>query len=145
MDCKDLGRLVAPEYRINGRGLCKRHYSGRLGQPIRETAENVEDSTPKRVVVDWTAVQRDRDAGVPVADLVKKYGVSNPVIYVRTHGNGKRAQRRPTDRPKKNSLAKGRMNHGGGFNGLLSDELASLRQKRDALTEIIELMEAMSK
>jgi len=35
-------------------------------------------------------------------------------------------------------------NHGGGFNGLLSSELESLRKKRDALSEIIERMEAIS-
>ena len=35
-------------------------------------------------------------------------------------------------------------NHGGGFNGLLAVELESLRKKRDALSDIIARMEAVS-
>jgi hypothetical protein len=41
---------------------------------------------PKNKNVDWAAVQRDRDAGTPVSELVKKYGISNPRIYYKTHG-----------------------------------------------------------
>jgi hypothetical protein len=35
--------------------------------------------------IDWDAVQSDRDAGIPVLKLVKKYKVSNFTIYMNTH------------------------------------------------------------
>lgn len=39
---------------------------------------------PMKSKIDWVAVQADRDAGIPVSELVKKYGVSNPTIYTKT-------------------------------------------------------------
>ncbi len=45
---------------------------------------------PKKKDVDWNAVQRDRDEAMPVKEIEKKYGVSNPTIYAHTHStNGK--------------------------------------------------------
>jgi len=35
-DCKETGKLVRSDYRIGGRGVCKRHYSERMGQEPRE-------------------------------------------------------------------------------------------------------------
>jgi hypothetical protein len=94
--------------------------------------------------IDWEKVQAERDAGVPVKELKKKYGVSDVTIYTRTHANGKRQKRTNERTNERSSRSKGGMNHGGGFNGLLSAELESLRKKRDALSEIIAKMEAVS-
>jgi hypothetical protein len=45
---------------------------------------------PKTLNVDWAAVKADRDAGIPVAQLIKKYGVSYPTIYAHTKGSGRK-------------------------------------------------------
>ena len=39
---------------------------------------------------DWSAAQADRDAGLSVAEIAKKYGVT---IYTRTQGHGRRGRR----------------------------------------------------
>lgn len=45
---------------------------------------------PKQLDVDWGAVQRDRDAGISVPELVKKYGIGNATIYHHLKSNGRK-------------------------------------------------------
>jgi hypothetical protein len=99
---KNRGRLVPAVYTLGGVGFCKQCWAERENpKPSAPKPEVKEDVVPKTAEVDWSAVQRDRDAGVPVSDLVKKYGVSNPTIYTRTHGSGKK----PAGGAKTESLA----------------------------------------
>jgi hypothetical protein len=96
---KKLGRLMRAIYTVNGEGMCRPCFRGQQissndGAPASALAKKGEDKPmPKRKNIDWTAVQRDRDAGIPVAQLEKKYGCSNPTIYARTHANGARKAR----------------------------------------------------
>lgn len=60
----------------HGRKVCVK-----IGQQQEAT------TMPKKIDIDWAEVQRERDSGVSVADLVKKYGVSNPSIYTHTKGS----------------------------------------------------------
>jgi hypothetical protein len=91
---KARGRLVPAFYTIGGEGMCKECYSGKQVAAAQVKTET--KSAPKEILlpvrkeIDWSQVQRDRDSGVPVTQLVKKYGVSNPTIYTRTHANGKK-------------------------------------------------------
>jgi hypothetical protein len=97
---KTRGRLVPAEYTVNGEGMCKACYRGAAIDekpalavvPAKTETKSAakENHMPARKEIDWSAVQRDRDAGVPVSELVTKYKVSNPVIYARTHTNGKK-------------------------------------------------------
>jgi hypothetical protein len=88
-DCETLGMRVAATRITPGRTpLCEEHWRKRLGIPLPAAKEK---EMPQRKNIDWDAVQADRNAGIPVSELVKKYGISNPVIYVKTKppGNGK--------------------------------------------------------
>lgn len=99
---------------------------------------------PRKSGIDWAAVQADRDAGVPVTELVKKYGVSNPSIYTKTKSNkngNDRAGGQKRPRPQK---------PGGRFSKAArsldtADILAELRKRRDALTSAIEAIERLEK
>ena len=90
-DCETLGMKVAA-HRIlpGGTGLCDDHWRKRMGMPSRAPAKDNE--MPPRKNIDWNAVQADRDAGMPVAKICEKYGVSNPTVYTKTKppANGKR-------------------------------------------------------
>lgn len=95
---------------------------------------------PARKNIDWNAVQTDRDAGMPVSGICKKYGVSNPTVYTRTKAlstNG-RKHAGGAIRPKSQS-------RGGRFNGAdpldTASILAALRKLRDAVTSAIEAIE----
>lgn len=87
---------------------------------------------PKKNKVDWNAVQRDRDAGVSVAELCEKYDVSNPTIYTRTHGpkNGKGHKAAPGKRKLQRSTANRAVN---GYGPVLAD----LEAKRERLDRAI--------
>lgn len=89
-DCKDAGQSVIAYHVLrSGTRLCEVHFRQRMGQPARP-AKVTEEKKMAVKAIDWQAVQRDRDAGIPVSKLVEKYDVSNPTIYTRTHGsNGK--------------------------------------------------------
>jgi hypothetical protein len=89
-DCKDAGQSVIAYHVLrSGTRLCELHFRQRMGQPAKP-AKATEEKKMAVKAIDWEAVQRDRDAGIPVSQLEKKYGVSNPTIYTRTHGsNGK--------------------------------------------------------
>jgi hypothetical protein len=89
-DCGDAGQLVPADRVLNGgTPVCDRHFRLRLRMPaIPQGNQNQPGKElPVNKNIDWKAVQRDRDAGIPVAELEKKYGVSNPTIYTRTHGS----------------------------------------------------------
>jgi hypothetical protein len=53
-------------------------------------AEAMKETDGRRSKVDWAAVQADRNAGMTVAAVAKKYGVSDASVYAHTHGNGRR-------------------------------------------------------
>jgi hypothetical protein len=101
---------------------------------------------PGATKIDWAAVQRDRDAGIPVSELEKKYGVSNPTIYTHTHkangngraGGGKKSQARNAKaKPPHGTNGAARSNGSLSISDLVSD----LRKRRDALTSAIEAIE----
>jgi hypothetical protein len=84
----------------NGTPACGRH-ANVTARPIKaipfeqwikekreREATKEQETMPARKVIDWDAVQRDRDAGIPVSELEKKYGISNSWIYTKTHANG---------------------------------------------------------
>lgn len=98
--------------------------------------------------IDWEAVQRDRDAGTPVSELVKKYGVQSPSIYTKTHGSadGKAARRGVR---KKAAAGAGRNGHangaalGNGNGGAKETMLAVLHGQREKIDRAIEAIEAL--
>ena len=49
--------------------------------------------------IDWSAVKRERSAGVRVADLAKKYGITDVTIYAHTRASSNGS-------PKRRSLSK---------------------------------------
>ncbi len=87
---------------------------------------------PKKNEIDWSAVQRERDAGVSVAKLCEMYGVSNPTIYTRTHGpkNGNGHKAAGAARKLQRSTANRGVN---GYGPVLVD----LEAKRDKLDRAI--------
>lgn len=134
---------------LNGTGLCEECRRARMKKIVAATAArrfgpeakkiDMEEETPKKSVVDWSAVQRDRDSGIPVAQLVKKYGVSNPSIYTRTHApNGAHRAATKEGQNERTSASKASPNRGG-FDGVLD----VLRSRRDAITRAIEALESV--
>jgi hypothetical protein len=84
------------------------------GLPGRESAPEVEvHSIEKEKTVmqghkseiDWSTVKRERSAGVRVADLAKKYGITDVTIYAHTRGAMK-ARVSSNGAPKRRSLSK---------------------------------------
>jgi hypothetical protein len=55
---------------------------------------------PVKKNIDWTAVQNDRSDGMSVAEICKKYGVSNPTVYTRTKGPAGKAPARLSKGPR---------------------------------------------
>jgi len=144
-DCKDLGQRVQADRVLNGgTGVCNRHFRARMGMPaIAQETKIFEKGLTMKKSIDWEAVQRDRDAGTPVSELEKKYGVSNPTIYTKTHGskNGNnRAGGAKKARPSKRGSFKAT-----GENGekciSTAALVAALRTRRDALTAAIAALE----
>jgi hypothetical protein len=88
---KRIGRLVRAIHTVNQEGMCGPCFRGvaideTAGAPVSALKKTEAKPMPARKQIDWAAVQRDRDAGVAVTELEKKYDVSNPTIYARTHG-----------------------------------------------------------
>jgi hypothetical protein len=129
-DCRCSGQLVAGTYTINGRDFCERHYSAKAGQAPKPKATEV--TSMKQI--DWDKVQADRDAGMRIGELEKKYGVSNPTIYKHTKGSGKGMKPvRPSVRPGKRSSP-------AGFGSAIA-ELESRRAKLDAAIAVLRELE----
>jgi hypothetical protein len=80
--------------------------------------------------IDWDKVQADRDAGMRIGELEKKYGVSNPTIYKHTKGSGKGMK--PVRPGKRSSPA--------GFGSAIA-ELESRRAKLDAAIAVLRELE----
>ena len=157
-DCQDNQQDVAGKRKIGRRSFCEAHFAKRLGQGPRtklpaETPAKPKDRAAqvagkaslgdrrkmsKGKDIDWNQVQRDRDAGMPIAQLEKKYKVSNPTIYTHTHGaakNGVKA-RRTNERTNER---KARSQNGGSFDAVL----AGLRERRAPLDQAISTIEAL--
>ena len=80
----------------------------------------------KKKDVDWNAVQRDRDEAMPVKEIEKKYGVSNPTIYAHTRStNGKGHKVAGGGR----KLQRGAANHAVNGYGPILAELEAKREK----------------
>lgn len=134
-DCLDGGVRVATARKLpGGTEVCDLHFRRRMRMP-EQTTTIQEDTMPKDKEVDWSAVQRDRDAGVKVSELVKKYGVSNPTIYTRTHSS-KNSQ--------KHAAKNGATRIAESGNGAMSTPnlIFALKTKRDALSAAIAALES---
>jgi hypothetical protein len=82
---KAKGRLVPGFCRVGGVTMCRECAQGKA-------IDNKEEKMA-RTDIDWAAVQRDRDAGMPMAQIEKRYGVSGPTIRTHTKASGNGATR----------------------------------------------------
>jgi hypothetical protein len=151
---KARGRLVPAFYTVNGEGMCKACYGGAAIDtnpalavvPAKTETKSAakENHMPTQKEVDWPAVQRDRDAGIPVSELVTKYKVSNPTIYTRTHANGKkRAGGGQNGKIKRASRKGGSVTKRNGGRARFAGALEELRAERERIDAIILYLEAM--
>jgi hypothetical protein len=92
-DCLDFGNRVEATCALpGGSTVCDMHYRKRLGNPVIKTSgSGGNEIMPEKKSIDWAAVQADRDSGIPVSEICKKYGVANPTVYTRTTGNGSKS------------------------------------------------------
>jgi hypothetical protein len=124
-DCETRGQKIpATRGTPGGTRLCDLHWRQRTGAKLFvPAAAKVEKKEivkmPARKAVDWGAVQRDRDAGAPVTELVEKYGVSNFTIYAHT---------------KKDENMNGKKTAGGGIAGKLHVTGGKIRVKGSVKT-----------
>lgn len=87
---RHLSRLrPTPATNIVTSGKTDAHEGGQTGE------------TMPRSKKDWSAAQADRDSGLSVAEIAKKYGVSEVTIYNRTKGHGRRGRRSNTPKASK--------------------------------------------
>lgn len=98
LPCKNRGREVKAHRLVGTVPMCDDCYRGKPQPPpapratIIETdlrpeaapGGSMETTDGRRGKIDWAAAQRDRDAGLRVAEIAKKYGVSDVSVYTRT-------------------------------------------------------------
>ena len=87
--------------------------------------------------IDWRKVEIERNSGVRVEDLAKKYGVSAFTVYSKTNGKfdgRKEAKPKPSYQPKYPSKTNGHATDG-------DLNLADLIAERDKLNVVIEFMQ----
>jgi hypothetical protein len=127
---KRIGRLVRAIHTVNGEGMCGSCFRGqaidasagapvkaleRLGDYNLAITDNGIQAVAKnggvkpmaeRKNIDWNAVQRDRDAGMKITEMEKKYGVANPTIYAHTHGKNGAAKAKTRTNERTNERTK---------------------------------------
>ena len=104
-DCRDIGvNVTATRILPSGTAVCTDHYRKRLGMPAATISPSPNEKEaakmPQPVNIDWAKVQADRDAGMKVAEIAKKYGVHPSTIYLHAKkGNAARVAPPSTPRP----------------------------------------------
>jgi hypothetical protein len=173
--CKDRGRLVAATRVVNGTPFCDPCFRGsaaaplapigrdhpethiprtvqRQTDPVRSVPAPIqsfaEEKKPMAKKIDWEEVQRRRDGGTPVGQLMKELGVSGPTIYTHTKGGGKRPAKAvslpaPKVSPVKAARAKLARNGTGAGSDALVAALRQLHSERDRLVEAIQVLEGL--
>jgi hypothetical protein len=103
---------------------------------VQEKPREDEEEKPvplKRTDVDWTAAQKDYDAGMKAPKIAEKYGVHVSSVYLHLKKNKTKRGRVATAQPVVSAPA----HSSNGSNGFL----ATLKAKRDALNTVIEIIE----
>jgi len=88
---------------LRNQGLAPREIAEALGRDIKA----MKATDGRRSKTDWDAVQADRDAGMKVAELKEKYGVSDASIYTKTKAPGNGARPRAAAPPQPGAPAGG--------------------------------------
>jgi|SRR5229473_5816350 len=179
-DCRSEGKDVVGKFQVDGRWKCAAHWMAWRKDHPEETPKPLsfdapppapapvpeEDPQPMKEKADYSAMQKDRDAGMRPMDIAEKYKVSYQTVFNRTTTPkvkpappaGKRPgrlesladagkdrdsfserHRAPThDRIKKVDAAFSK-------NTTIYELLAKLRSRKAAITEAIEALEMAEK
>lgn len=93
--CLEQGKHVRATVRLNDLDLCDDHSKSasiKDGPPVALKPHDVE--VRKHMALDKVKAQEMRDAGTPVKEIAKHFGVSDACIYMNTTKPGKAKQKR---------------------------------------------------
>jgi transposase-like protein len=126
---------------LDGSGKCEECFAKRIEAPAQPAEK--ETAVGAKSKVDWTAAQNDRSSGMAVAEIAKKFGVSEASIYTRTRG-ARRKVRGGGAVQQKAPREAGRPRADAGTNGSFDAVLADLRERREKLDRAIGAIEELS-
>lgn len=148
LPCQQQGKHVPATLNVNGMNMCAEHAGAAAIETREPDVFEEEPKTEKKerkkmaLDIDWAKVQQERNGGASTTELAEKHGCSVPTIC----GHTKPALRNGKT-PRKVGRLESIAENGGGKNvrssGSIANAIEHMKEKRDKLTQAIELLEGI--